>query len=133
MGWKWSEFSSSDQQKMEVEISEYLANCNGELVTISAYLNGFLALDSLLSSCQRMKDSLFAGLSRRKADSCDYRQVANIIYSLGKLGILWNEFPRETQRWFYQGVESCSASFIPQHISSLFYGYESRSSSVYFI
>jgi hypothetical protein len=120
MGWKWSEFSQSDQQNMELEISKDLNN--GDLVTTSSYLNGFLALDYPLSSCQQMKDAVFVGLSRRPADHRDSRQLANIIHSFGKLGVVWNEFPRETQVWIYNGMELCCSSFDSQAITNLILG-----------
>jgi hypothetical protein len=122
MGWKWSEFSSSDQQKMEEEISKDMTDCNIDLVAISAYLNCFLTLDYPLRLKQLMKDSLFIGLPKRKIDHRDSRQVANIIYSLGKLGIVWKELPREVQGFVYHGIELCCSFFDSQGISNLILG-----------
>jgi hypothetical protein len=122
MGWKWSEFSSSDQQKMEVGISE--DTINSDLVNIASYLNGFLVLDYQLSLCQGIKDSIFIGLTRRKADHRDSRQLANIICSFGKLDVVWSELPREAQDWCYNGIELCCASFDSRDISNLILGCE---------
>jgi hypothetical protein len=122
MGWKWKDFSPSNQQKMEVEIHKDLII--GDLVGISSYLTGLLALDYPLCDNQRMKDVLFTGLSRAEVDYTENsRVVANIVYSLGQLSIDWASLPQKVQKCFFDRIECCSSGFNGQHISNLIYGY----------
>jgi hypothetical protein len=121
LGWKWEDFSPSDQQKMEVEIQKDLITEN--LIGFSSYLKGLLALDYPLCNNQRMKEVLFAKISRAKLeDPENSRSVSNIIYYFGKMKIGWNELPRKTLEWFYQVVEWCFSSFNVLDLSNLIYG-----------
>jgi hypothetical protein len=121
MGWKWEDFSPSDQLNMEAKLHKALLT--GDPVGISFYLKGLLALDYPLCNNQRMKDVLFTGLSTVKVeDTENSREVANIIYSLGKMKIDWTDLPQKTQKWFFDGIEWCSSGFNEQGISNLIYG-----------
>jgi hypothetical protein len=122
MGWKWEDFSSSDKQRMEVEIHKDLIT--GDLVGISTYLNGLLALHYPLCNSQRMQDVLFAGISRVKVeDHQNSRSVSNSIYSLGELKLDWPRLPQEVRKWIIDGIEWCFSSFNEQEISNIIYGY----------
>jgi hypothetical protein len=131
MGWKWAAFSPSDQLNMEAEIHKDLVT--GDLVHISIYLNGFLALDFPLCHNQRMKEVLFTGISRVKVNSPENsRQLANIVYYCGKMKIEWNGLSHKTQKSFFDVIEWCFSGFNEQGISNLIYGYNVSCCDFYF-
>jgi hypothetical protein len=120
MNWKWEDFSSFDRLKMEKEISADLVE--GDLVNISSNLNAFLELNYPLNEKPKMKQQLYKGLSKRSIPRENNRELANILYTLGELGINWTELPEVVTNHFYSGIEACVSDFIPQQIATLIYG-----------
>jgi hypothetical protein len=121
MGWKWEDFSSSDQQKMEVQIHQDLIT--EDLIGVSSYLTGFLKLDYPLFNNALMKDLFFSALATSKVQCSQNRVVASIVEFLGKMKVEWVELPQKTQEWFYSGIECCYSVYNPREIVNLIYRY----------
>jgi hypothetical protein len=120
MNWKWKDFSFSDRLTMEKEIMTDLLE--GDLVNISSNLNAFLELNYPLDEKPTMKQTIFKGLFKRSIPRENNRELANILYTLGELGLKWIELPEAVTSGFYSGIEVCSSDFIPQQIANLIYG-----------
>jgi ADP-dependent phosphofructokinase/glucokinase len=58
------------------------------------------------------------------AGKYDERTLANLIYVLGKTGLTADFIPKDVIQVLESSIIKCADSFISQHISNIFYGYE---------
>jgi hypothetical protein len=124
MNWKWKEFSLDVQRTMMKRCIVTLRD--GDEVQLSALLNGFKTIDYPWTDSDSVKQAIFAGIVKTfghgNINTASGRELANIIYNLGKSGIQWENIRKDVQGSLFRGISHCYRSFTEQHISNTIYG-----------
>jgi hypothetical protein len=124
MNWKWEEFSLDTQKTMMERCIVTLRD--GNEVVLSALLNGFKTIDYRWTDSDSVKQAVFAGIVKNfghgNTNTASGRELANIIYFLGKSEIQWENIRKDVRDSLFRGISHCYRSFNEQEISNIIHG-----------
>jgi hypothetical protein len=124
MNWQWEDFSSDRQTIMMGTCLVCLRE--GNSITLSALLNGFQALQYHWMGNNSVEQALFDSIVRIYGHDDDIpesaRQLANVIYYLGKEELTWKDIRTDAQDSLLNGLLLCKRSLTPQRFANIVSG-----------
>jgi hypothetical protein len=126
MNWKWVKFSP-DAQRIMMERSILTLQAE-DAVGLSSLLKAFHQMEFNWTETESVKEAVFAatvkhfGKNKATTNPQSGREIANVIYSLGKSGIQWEDLSKDVQDCLFHGISEYHGSFNEQGISNVIHG-----------
>jgi hypothetical protein len=134
IGFHWKDdIDCSLQGKLLDRAVAVLPHCNS--VSLSSILNGLVGMKYEWKNAGNMEKAICEGITanyhptKKRDNESGVRQLANIVYYLGKLSKEREEsdkivLEKEILDSIWNGIEQCLHQANPQEVSNLIYGYE---------
>jgi hypothetical protein len=134
IGFHWKDdIDCSLQGKLSNRAVAVLPRCNS--VSLSSILNGLVGMKYEWKNDGKMEKSICEGIitnyhpTKKRYDTYGGRELANIVYYLGKLSKEREEsdkivLEKDVSDSIWNGIEQCLHNANPQEVSNLIYGYE---------
>ena len=124
IGINWNDLPAETQSSIEETLLYRIKDLTR--IGLSTFLVGSVEIDYKwfnIIPIRRQIQKIIELFAKRQINDGTGRELANIIYSFGKTGLLKNEIPIDVIKVLLNGMVLCKLSINGQNISNIIYGY----------